>query len=46
MIKLQNKKFLDPNLKNKSKTVEGKIQLFKLNGQYLPLPTEIEISES
>ena len=46
MIKLQNKKFLDPNVKNKSKTVEGKIQLFKLNGQYLPLPTEIEISES
>ena len=39
-------KFLDPNLNNKSKTVEGKIQLFEFNGQKLPLPTEIEISES
>ena len=40
------KKFLDPNLKNKSKTVEDKIQLYKYNGVMLPLPTEIEISES
>ena len=40
------KKFLDPNIKNKSKTVEDKIQLFKHNGIMLPLPTEIEISES
>lgn len=40
------KKFLDPNIKNKSKTVESKIQLFRYNGVYLPLPTEIEISES
>jgi len=40
------KKFLDPNLKNKSKTVEDKIQLYKHNGVMLPLPTEIEISES
>jgi radical SAM protein with 4Fe4S-binding SPASM domain len=40
------KKFLDPNLKNKSKTVEDKIQLFMFNGKSLPLPTEIEISES
>ena len=40
------KKFLDPNLKNKSKTVEDKIQLFDHGGIKLPLPTEIEISES
>jgi radical SAM protein with 4Fe4S-binding SPASM domain len=39
-------KFLDPNLNNKSKTVEGKIQLLDFNGRKLPLPTEIEISES
>lgn len=45
MIK-SKKKFLDPNLKNKSKTVEEKIQLFEFNGDMLPLPTEIEISES
>ena len=42
----RKKKFLDPNLKNKSKTVENKIQLFEFNGEMLPLPTEIEISES
>ena len=40
------KKFLDPNIENKSKTVEDKIQLFKYQGVELPLPTEIEISES
>jgi radical SAM protein with 4Fe4S-binding SPASM domain len=40
------KKFLDPNIKNKSKTVEDKIQLFDYKGLKLPLPTEIEISES
>ena len=40
------KKFLDPNIENKSKTVEGKIQLFDYEGIKLPLPTEIEISES
>ena len=40
------KKFLDPNIKNKSKTVEDKIQLFDYAGVKLPLPTEIEISES
>ena len=45
MKELENK-FLDPNLKNKSKTVEEKIQLFEYNGKKLPLPTEIEISES
>ena len=42
----KKKKFLDPNLKNKSKTVEDKIQLYKFNEDMLPLPTEIEISES
>ena len=40
------KKFLDPNIKNKSKTVEDKIQLFDYASVKLPLPTEIEISES
>ena len=40
------KKFLDPNIKNKSKKVEDKIQLFNYAGTKLPLPTEIEISES
>ena len=40
------KKFLDTNLPNKSKTVEEKIQLYNYNGELLPLPTEIEISES
>ena len=40
------KKFIDPNIKNKSKTVEDNIQLFMFDGQKLPLPTEIEISES
>ena len=46
MKNLKKKKFLDPNLKNKLRTVEGKIQLFEFNGNMLPLPTEIEISES
>ena len=41
-----DKKFLDPNLKNKSKTVEEKIQLFEFKGKKLPLPTEIEIVRS
>ncbi len=40
------KKFLDPNIKNKSRTVEEKIQLYNHKGIELPLPTEIEISES
>tara|TARA_B100001057_G_scaffold500966_1_gene619314 strand:- start:494 stop:1375 length:882 start_codon:yes stop_codon:yes gene_type:complete len=40
------KKFLDPNLKNKSKTVEEKIQIFNYKNTSYPLPTEIEISES
>jgi len=40
------KKFIDSNIKNKSKTVEDNIQLHMFNGQELPLPTEIEISES
>ena len=43
---MKKKKFLDPNIKNKSKTVEDKIQLFDYEGIKLPLPTEIEISES
>ena len=40
------KKFLDTNIKNKSITVENRIQLFNYLGKDLPLPTEIEISES
>jgi radical SAM protein with 4Fe4S-binding SPASM domain len=43
---MKKKIFLDPNIENKSKTVEDKIQLFEYNGITLPLPTEIEISES
>jgi radical SAM protein with 4Fe4S-binding SPASM domain len=43
---MTKKKFLDPNIGNKSKTVEEKIQLFDYEGIKLPLPTEIEISES
>mgnify|MGYP001161201474 CR=1 FL=1 len=39
-------KFIDTNIVNKSKTVEANIQLFKINEKNLPLPTEIEISES
>ena len=40
------KKFLDTNLINKQKTVESRIQLINYKNQSLPLPTEIEISES
>ena len=40
------KKFIDTNLKNKSKTVEEKLQFINFEGSQLPLPTEIEISES
>jgi radical SAM protein with 4Fe4S-binding SPASM domain len=40
------KKFLDSNLKKKAKTVEDKIQFYDFQGKELPLPTEIEISES
>jgi len=39
-------KFIDPNIINKSKTVEEKIQLYNHDGVMFPLPTEIEISES
>lgn len=46
MENFNKKKFIDPNIKNKSKTVEDKIQFFMFNGKNLPLPTEIEISES
>ena len=40
------KKFIDPNIKNKSVTVENRLQLINFNDKLLPLPTEIEISES
>ena len=40
------KKFLDPNLNFKREIVEKKLQFFSYNNQSLPLPTEIEISES
>ena len=39
-------KFLDPNINNKKKTVQNRIQLYEHNGKMFPLPTEIEISES
>ena len=38
--------FLDPNIKFKQKTVENRIQLYTYKNYSLPLPTEIEISES
>ena len=40
------KKFIDTNIQNKSKTVKEKIQFFQYKNKTLPLPTEIEISES
>ena len=40
------KKFIDPNIKNKSITVEKRLQFVNFNKKSLPLPTEIEISES
>ena len=40
------KKFIDPNIINKSKTVEEKISIYNHEGSKLPLPTEIEISET
>lgn len=43
---MKKKKFFDPNLKNKNKSVQSRIQLYKYNGKDYPLPTEIEISES
>ena len=43
---MSQKKFIDTNIKNKSKKVESNIQLYKYNKKVLPLPTEIEISES
>ncbi len=45
-MKIDKEKFIDPNIINKSKTVENKIQLYDHGGTMLPLPTEIEISES
>ena len=43
---MTKKKFIDPNIKNKSIKVQENIQLFQFNNKILPLPTEIEISES
>ncbi len=43
---IDKKKFIDTNLKNKSISVESNIQLINFEGTMLPLPTEIEISES
>jgi len=43
---MKKKKFIDPNIINKSKTVEEKIQFYFHKGNNFPLPTEIEISES
>lgn len=38
--------FIDTNIVNKAKTVSNRIQYYNFNGKKLPLPTEIEISES
>ena len=38
--------FLDTNLKNKSTKINETLQLVKINNEFLPLPSEIEISES
>ena len=43
---MHKKKFLDPNIKNKSKTVQERVQFIQYHGNIFPLPTEIEISES
>tara|TARA_B100001123_G_scaffold407455_1_gene499736 strand:- start:283 stop:1170 length:888 start_codon:yes stop_codon:yes gene_type:complete len=42
----EKKKFIDTNIKNKSKTVEGNLQFINYEDKRMPLPTEIEISES
>jgi len=39
-------KFVDPNIDFKSKSIEDRIQFIEFNGKKLPLPSEIEISES
>lgn len=39
-------KFIDTNIIHKRKTVEGLIQVYEYNNYKLPLPTEIEISNS
>lgn len=39
-------KFLDPNIANKKKNIENRIQMFNYQNKEFPLPTEIEISES
>jgi radical SAM protein with 4Fe4S-binding SPASM domain len=38
--------FLDTNLKNKSTKINETLQMVKINDEILPLPAEIEISES
>ena len=43
---MTKKTFLDTNIPYKSKSVEDRIQLFDHQNKMLPLPTEIEISES
>ena len=43
---MTKKTFLDTNIPYKSKSVEDRIQLFDHQNKLLPLPTEIEISES
>ena len=39
-------KYKDPNIEFKKLTVENNFQFIDIDGKYLPLPTEIEISES
>lgn len=45
-LKTSSNKFIDPNIEFKKKTVEERIQFYTFNNSKLPLPTEIEISES
>jgi hypothetical protein len=37
---------IEPNLKFKKQTVENNIKIISIDGKKIPLPTEIEISES
>jgi radical SAM protein with 4Fe4S-binding SPASM domain len=43
---MKKTKYLDPNISNKKKHVEGRTQLYEHQNKLFPLPTEIEISES
>ena len=38
------KKFIDPNIKNKSKTVENRIQFVNYKNKQFPLPTRLRLA--